>query len=120
MKEFVCIVCPNSCRVQIDEVTMQVIGQQCKRGEKFAIAELSHPTRMVTTTVRTIYEEQPVLSVRTDKELPKHLIGALMATLKQIVIDRPLPRGSVIVENVAGTSVNVISTATLHKGVTHE
>ena len=71
--DMVCIVCPNGCRLQVDKtdggVTVQ--GARCKRGENFAISELTCPMRSVTSSVRTTVDGYPVVSVRTDGEIPK-------------------------------------------------
>lgn len=62
MREMTCITCPNGCTLQIEEVEgiLHVTGNKCKRGEAFAIAELTHPMRTICSTVRTIYPEVPV------------------------------------------------------------
>jgi len=116
MKDIVCIVCPNSCHLQIDPKTNRVIGQLCARGTKFAIQELHEPLRTLTTSVKTTFEHKPLVSVRTSGEVPKRLIGTIMRQLKDIVISEPLPRGTVIVENVAETGVSIITTSSIPKG----
>jgi CxxC motif-containing protein len=100
MKELLCIVCPNGCRLRIEEADggMQVTGNQCKRGIDFARAEITNPTRTLTTTVRTIFPEVPALPVRTDGEIPRGKIGEVMALLAGVVIREPLRIGAAAVE----------------------
>ena len=51
MKELICIVCPSGCHITVgDDGT--VTGNTCKRGEAYARKEATHPTRVLTTTVR--------------------------------------------------------------------
>ena len=71
--EMVCIVCPNGCRLQVEKTSdgVNVRGARCKRGENFAVTELTCPTRSVTSSVRTTVADYPVVSVRTDGEIPK-------------------------------------------------
>ena len=120
MKEIICTICPNSCKLQIDEKTMRVTGQLCPRGEAYAKQELLDPQRTLTTSVKTIFEDRPVVSVRTSGAVSKRLIKRIMLQLKPIVIDKRLPRGSVIVENVADSGVDVITTSSLIGGFEYE
>ena len=69
MKELVCIVCPNSCKLSISE-NGEVTGARCPRGKKFATEELTCPKRTVCTTVATVFDDYPVLPVRTETEIP--------------------------------------------------
>lgn len=110
--EMVCIVCPNGCRLTVDkqgdEVT--VAGARCKRGENFAKTELTCPTRTVTSSVKTTVKGYPVLSVKTDGEIPKDKIFPLMKLLADYTLNKPVPLGTVLLKNVLGTQVNVITT----------
>jgi CxxC motif-containing protein len=100
MKRLLCIVCPNGCSLELEGSggTLQVLGNQCKRGLDFARAELTNPTRTLTTTVRTAFPEVPVLPVRTDGEIPKGKIGEIMALLGAVTIREALEIGAVVAE----------------------
>ena len=100
MKELLCIVCPNGCRLRVEGAGggMRVTGNQCKRGIDFARAEITNPVRTLTTTVRTVFPEVPVLPVRSDGEIPKGKIGEAMALLAGVVIREPLRIGAVAAE----------------------
>ena len=110
MREFVCIVCPNSCKLTIDD-NGNVTGNKCKRGEKFAHDEVTCPMRSVTSTVQTVFEDVPVVSVRTNGEIPKEKMFDLMGLLNKVVVKERLERGSVVVENALGTGVDIITTS---------
>ena len=67
LKEMVCITCPIGCHLTIrqDGEEIEVSGNTCPRGKQYAIAEMTHPTRMLTTTVvikNAIYHQIPVIS----------------------------------------------------------
>ncbi|MDR2159904.1 MAG: DUF1667 domain-containing protein [Treponema sp.] len=100
MKELLCIVCPNGCRLRVEESGggIQVAGNQCKRGIDFARAEITNPTRTLTTTVRTVFPEVPALPVRTAGEIPKGKIGEAMAFLATVVVGEPLRIGAAAAE----------------------
>ena len=115
MKEFICIVCPNSCHLTIDETTHQVTGNKCARGVTFAQNELTHPMRTLTSTVRTSLPGIPVVPVKTSGEVPKPLIFEMMKHINRVVVQDYLPAGSVVIANILDTHVDIITTATLKK-----
>lgn len=110
--ELVCIVCPRGCRIKIENGV--VSGNGCKRGEAFAISETSCPMRSVCSTVATSFADYPVLPVRTDGEIPKAKIADLMKEINAITVDKKVKRGDVVAQNVVGTDVNLIATATIY------
>lgn len=110
MKEFTCTTCPNGCTVQIDENTLVVTGNRCLRGEAFARQELTCPKRTICSSVKTTIPFCPVVSVKTNGEIDKKLIMDVAKELSKIVIDRPLPIGSVVLKNVLNTGVDIITT----------
>jgi CxxC motif-containing protein len=115
MKELLCIVCPNSCRLQVEETAggITVRGNQCRRGISFAEAEITNPVRTLTTTVRTAFPGVPAVPVRTDGEIPKGKVMEVMAYLNSITITEPLGLGAAAVENVLGLGRNVIITSAI-------
>lgn len=108
----VCIVCPNSCLLEVEKTDagVKVTGNKCKRGITFAIEEVTAPKRSLTTTVRTVFENFPVAPVRTNGEIPKEKIPAVMAYLKTVVADKRYKAGDVICGNVLDTGVDIIIT----------
>ena len=111
--EMICITCPNGCHLTVEGEgqNIRVSGNSCPRGVEFAIAEMTHPTRSLTTTVRTVSPEMPVLPVRTDGEIPKGLIPEAMEVLNTVVVKEPLHCGDTVVPDLLGTGVAVIATA---------
>lgn len=113
MRELVCIVCPNSCHITIEEKDGQwkVSGNKCRRGEAFAIDEVTCPKRTFSTTVKTKWPEVPVVPVRVSAEIPKDKIFDIMNLLNKMTIETPVGRGDVIIANVMGLSADVIVTS---------
>jgi len=110
MKEFTCTTCPNGCTVRIDEETLMVTGNRCLRGETFAKQELTCPKRTLCSSVKTNMPFCPVVSVKTNGEIDKALIMDVAKELKKVIIDKPLPIGSIVIKNVLGTGVDIITT----------
>jgi CxxC motif-containing protein len=119
MKTILCIVCPNGCRLNAEKKTegegYAVSGNKCKRGADFAIAEITNPTRTLTTTVRTSFPGVPVLPVRTAGEIPKGKIREAMNCINAITVSRALGIGETVAENILGLGVDVIVTSDILK-----
>ena len=112
-REIVCIVCPNGCRIQCEQTKSgyRFTGQKCKRGESYAAAELTHPMRSLTTSVKTAFSDSPVVSVRTDGEVEKNKLSELTAALGKVVVTDRLQIGDIVVKDICGTGVNIICTS---------
>lgn len=112
MREIVCIVCPNSCRMTVEESRdgMVVTGNRCGRGETFARSELTCPVRTFSTTVRTAWDDVPVVPVRVTKEVPKERIFDIMEIINQMTVRKKMGVGDVLIENVLGLDADVIVT----------
>ncbi|MDY0064607.1 MAG: DUF1667 domain-containing protein [Bacilli bacterium] len=109
MSEFICIVCPRGCRLQVDK-NNKVTGNFCKRGEVYGIQEATNPTRVVTSTVRITNSELVRLPVMTSRPIPKNKIFAVMEAIQNITVPAPVQMREVILENVCDLGVNIIAT----------
>ena len=117
MRELTCIVCPRSCHVRIESHNegWKVEGNQCKRGETYAINEMTNPMRMLTTTVRIVGAGLNRIPVITEGEIPKAAIKDSLKQLYQVVVKAPVKCGDVVVEDLAGTGVRVLASRSLEK-----
>lgn len=114
MKDLICITCPRGCHIHIDD-DLHVTGNTCPRGEAYAISEVTHPKRMITSTVKVDGVVDRV-SVKTREAVDKELIFNVMKEINKVSLHAPLHRGDVAIENVCGTHVDVIVTKDV-KGV---
>ena len=114
MKELVCIVCPKGCRLHVDEENdYKVTGNTCPRGEAYGHNEIKNPTRVLTSTVCVeggLYRRCPV---KTESAVPKGKLMEIMQALNGVSLQAPVSIGQVVLENAAGTGVNVIVTKNL-------
>ncbi|MDR0314361.1 MAG: DUF1667 domain-containing protein [Oscillospiraceae bacterium] len=117
-KEMTCIVCPNGCLMRVEQNgdDIQVFDALCKRGLEFAKNELINPTRSITSTVATAFPDYPLLSVKTDGELPKDKIFQAMELINKIVVKDRIKVGDVILSDVFGTNIVATSDMTLNAG----
>lgn len=110
--ELTCINCPVGCRLQVtikNGEVVRVTGNQCKRGEAYARQECIAPQRMITAVIPVAGSKVP-LSVKTRIPIPKDRIFDCMQALSRVVLTAPVAAGSVVLENVCGTGVDVIAT----------
>ncbi len=113
--ELTCISCPLGCPLKVETDSsgkvLKVTGNTCKRGEEYGKKEVTNPTRTVTSTVRLLGGTAPVVSVRTQTDIPKEKIFQCMEEIRKAAAEAPVGIGDVILENVAGTGVSVVATA---------
>ncbi len=109
MKELTCIVCPRGCRLKVDD-DMNVYGNACPRGEKYAIQELTNPTRTVTSSIRVTNRPYTLVSVKTDKPIPKDKMFEVMKEIDKLSIAAPTRIGQVVKENILGLDSNIVIT----------
>lgn len=113
IKEIVCIGCPLGCPLEVfidNEKVAEVKGYSCKRGVDYGIKECTNPTRILTTTVDVKDGEVKVVSVKTDKDIPKDFINLCMKKLKKVEAKAPIHIGDVIVTNILNTGSNIVAT----------
>ena len=110
-RELTCIICPKGCniKVEIEEGKVKSIeGNTCKRGYDYALSEVTNPVRTITSTMKL--ENGEMISVKTDKPIPKELIFKCMEEINKIVAKEPIKIGDVLIENILGTGSNVVAT----------
>ncbi|HIY59499.1 MAG TPA: DUF1667 domain-containing protein [Candidatus Eisenbergiella pullistercoris] len=116
--KLICINCPLGCSLTVTlnggEV-VSVAGNTCPRGEAYGRKECTHPTRIVTGTVRITGGTLPVVSVKTSSDIPKEKMQECAAQLKTVVVSAPVHIGDVILENAAGCGVPVIATKNVER-----
>ena len=99
-----CILCPRGCTLSVSE-TLEVSGNSCPRGEKYAIDECINPVRTVTATVRVNNRPDTMLSVKTETPVPKGKMMEVMGVLRGMTVSAPVAMGTVIVSDILGTKI---------------
>lgn len=112
-RELICIGCPMGCPLSVETDEGEVIsvtGNTCPRGDSYARKEVTNPTRIVTTTVRVTGGVQEMVSVKTKTDIPKEKIFDCVKALKNVQAEAPVRIGDVILQNAAGTGVDIVAT----------
>ena len=102
-----CIICPRGCTLTADVVgdNVSVSGHTCPKGAEYAVNEILHPMRTVTATIRVANRENTMVSVKTERTVPKDRMMAVMAALRDTVAAAPISIGQVLLENVEGSPI---------------
>lgn len=117
-RELICIGCPLGCALTVQMNQGEVVsvsGNTCKRGDTYARKECVNPTRIVTSTVKVTGGELAMVSVKTKEDVPKSQIQACIRALQGLCAAAPVHCGDVILENVAGTGVDIVATKTVRQ-----
>jgi CxxC motif-containing protein len=117
-KEIICIGCPMGCYLTVDYVGTKlcaVNGNLCKVGLKYAEKEISDPQRTLTTTVKVKHGSFPLVSVRTNKPIPKDKMFDAINVLSKIEMEAPVKIGDLILQNIFNTCVDIIATKNVPK-----
>ena len=112
-RNLTCIGCPMGCQITVTlegGAVTGVEGNTCKRGDDYARKEVTHPTRIVTSTVRVSGGSAPTVSVKTAQDIPKEKIFQVMEDLRSVIVRAPVSIGDVVLEDAAGTGVSVVAT----------
>lgn len=116
--QFNCTTCPSECllTVEVERGTdgavvevRSVTGNSCPRGDTFAHQELTCPMRVLTTTVAASGGDEVLLPVRTAEAIPLALHAQAMDLIRGLVVKAPIRMGDVVLENLLGTSINLIA-----------
>lgn len=110
-RELTCTVCPKGCQLTVEldgKNVVSVSGHTCKRGEAYALSECSAPMRTLTTTVPVT--DGGVVPVKTEGAIPKELLLECMKAINAARVSPDAKIGDVVIENILGTGVNVITT----------
>lgn len=112
-RELVCIGCPLGCNVTVETEGKEIrgiTGNTCPRGADYVTKELTDPRRIVTSLVRVKGGELPVVSVKTEADIPKDKVRECIRVLKDIELQAPVRAGQAVAEDICGTGVRVVAT----------
>ena len=111
MSEVICVMCPNGCRLTVDENNgYAVTGNACPLGVEYGRAEVTDPRRVLTSTVRVSGGAYTRCPVKTTAGLPKAKVFEAMRLLNGLDLHAPVEQGQVILSNVLDSGADVVAT----------
>lgn len=109
---YTCINCPLSCSLELVEENGEVVevtGNECEIGRRYAEEEFRDPRRMVTTTVKVENGILPLLPVVSTRPIPKSLVREAVRALADIVVEAPVREGQVVLPDILGTGADMVA-----------
>jgi CxxC motif-containing protein len=113
IKKLTCIECPQGCQLEVgieNSSVVSVTGQKCKKGDVYAKQEIENPMRTLASTVLTKGLNLKMVPVKTNRPIPKARQMEAMEAVKKIRLSRRVKVGDVIIDNLLGLGVDLIST----------
>ncbi len=117
-KTFTCIVCPNSCEIEVESEggrILGILGNRCIRGKDYVVQEMTAPKRNFSTSVLVEEGELPLCSVRLSSPIAKERIFDAMAEIRKIRVTAPVKAGDVMIRDLLGLGVDVIATKSVER-----
>lgn len=117
-KRLICVSCPVGCEITVKtegDRVVEITGNRCPRGETYARQETIAPMRVLPTSVKVLDGEWPLVSVKTDRPVPKDLIAELMELVRTLAVEAPVAIGQVIAEDLLDTDANLVATRNVHR-----
>jgi len=108
-----CVLCPIGCELEVGRAAgerLDVRGNQCDKGLDFADEEILRPKRNLATSVPLAGTTSRMVSVRLSGPVPRDMIFPILEAIAGLRPEPPVARGQVLIPNVLGTGVDVIST----------
>lgn len=108
VREFVCIECPRGCSLKVEKQEDKVLvsGNFCKRGETYAVNEVTLPKRILTTTIRL---EDKRIAVKTDAPIRKERQLEIVNKIREFKPKAYYSIGEIVIENVDGEGANLVA-----------
>ena len=108
-KTFTCIMCPVGCTLTAEKNGNQITisGNGCVRGERYGVSELTNPTRMVTSLVKT---KNGICSVKTSAPVPKNKVFDVLKEIQKLC-PKQVTQNQVLLKNVCNLeNINIVVT----------
>lgn len=118
-REIVCIICPNGCRLNVytdeENNVIKVENALCRNGRSYVESEVQNPKRSLTTTVKVSGGIRPLVSVKSNKPIPKGKLTEAAAELRKLELEAPVEFHRTVVRDILGTGADIITTGQVGK-----
>lgn len=122
-KPMTCIICPMGCSMEVTTETtssgelsvVKVTDNGCTRGPQYAEKELTNPTRTLTTTIAIANGTKPLVTVKTEGEIPKDMLLQAMEIIRREKKAAPVKRGDILIYDILGTGINIVACGDVEK-----
>jgi CxxC motif-containing protein len=117
VENFTCIGCPIGCPLQLTHEGNEIIeihGNECNRGAKYARQEFIDPRRALSTTVAIEGARWKRLPVKVTGPIPKDRVMEAARIIHGLSVKAPVSRGQILLTALLGDpDVQVVATRTM-------
>ncbi len=117
-REFVCIICPNGCRIKVEyeEINIKNIkGDECFKGKEYVKNEITNPLRVFTGSILVENGDFSLVSVKTHVPIPKKYLKKIGEITRQLKVEAPIKASQIIVSNLLNENIDLIATRKIEK-----
>ena len=117
-REFVCIICPNGCRIKVEyEGTniKNIKGDECPKGKDYVKNEITNPLRVFTGSVLVENGDFSLVSVKTPSPIPKKYLKKIGEITRRIKVEAPVKIGQIVASNLLNENIDLIATRKIKK-----
>jgi len=117
-REFVCIICPNGCRIKVEyEGTnvKNIRGDECHKGKDYVKNEITNPLRVFTGSVLIENGNFSLVSVKTSVPIPKKYLKKIGEITRRIKVEAPVTIGQIVASNLLNKNIDLIATRKIKK-----
>jgi len=112
-REFICIICPNGCRIKVDYEGINIKnikGDECPKGKDYVEKEITNPLRVFTGSVLVENGDFSLVSVKTSVPIPKEYLKKVGEITRRIKVEAPVIIGQVVATNLLNENIDLIAT----------
>lgn len=117
VKQAICNRCLKKCILEIEkqDTLLEVSGNQCDEGIKYAEEEIKNNSGILTTLVRIKGASSNVVPVKSSKPIEKQLWVDCSKALSRIYVGAPVKIGDIVCKNILNTGVDIICSKNVDK-----
>ena len=117
-REFVCIICPNGCRIKVEyEGTniKNIKGDECPKGKDYVKNEITNPLRVFTGSVLVENGDFSLVSLKTHLPIPKKYLKKVGEITRHLKVEAPIEIGQVVAFNLLNEKIDLVATRKIEK-----
>jgi len=117
-REFVCIICPNGCRVKVEYEGINIKnikGDECPKGKDYVKNEITNPLRVFTGSVLIENGNFSLVSVKTSVPIPKKYLKKIGEITRYLKVKAPIKIGQVVASNLLNEDIDLVATRKIEK-----
>lgn len=115
--ELMCQGCTLGCSLKVEKSNNEIVvtGNLCKKGDMYGRQEFEKPARTILYKVKVKNGDFSTVPVKSSSKVLKENYNEIMEVLKNAEIEAPFAIGEVVIKNIAGTGIDIVSTRKINK-----